>query len=340
MKVLGICGGNGVILHRFKKHLIGNIEIRSIFHTKDNEQWKANFGNIEYVRKKDNIFRQIDRGDINNLDIVIGAPDCGHSSILALSRAKSFSNPKNNESLNLFIACVKSFSPKVFLMENLDKLLEQYTYSDLRVVLSQYNIHFKTVSVSEFGNSQLNRIRLLIIGIRKDFDYGLSNEVRDQFLKIYKVSKLKTSSELTSGLEEEDYKTGNIREPLSDIITIYSGAKLSLQDIKLYWERNPDKKRFVVTDRKFTTAPGVYRNLPNEYPATARKANRQYNHLGLQLTPRELARIQGIPDYFKIYIDPKNPKYWINKSRATVTKTPPYEIGDWFFRQCRDLFNS
>ena len=51
------------------------------------------------------------------------------------------------------------------------------------------------------------------------------------------------------------------------------------------------------------------------------------------MTPRELARIQNIPDSFKIYMDIKNPIYWINKGRTTVTKCPPYDIGKWFYNQ-------
>jgi site-specific DNA-cytosine methylase len=48
------------------------------------------------------------------------------------------------------------------------------------------------------------------------------------------------------------------------------------------------------------------------------------------MSPRELARIQGVPDSFKIHLDKDNLQYWINKGRASVTKCPPYQIAQWF----------
>lgn len=331
MKVLGVCGGNGVILFPFKKYLVANYEIRSIFHTSGMEQWKVNFGDIPYYTKERQMYLQ------EGIDIIIGAPDCGHSSILAYSRAKKLRDPRDNKSLQMYIKSVLYYKPKVFLMENLPKLLQQYTIQDFKETFPDYELIFHNVSVREFGNSQKNRVRLVIIGYTKNLNEEDKANLQYQFSNIYRVSKLKTAGELTKGLKNENLLTGNIRESINDIITIYAGRKLSLSDIKNYWDRNPDKKRFVVTDRKFTTAPGVYRNLDNDFPATARKANRQYNQDGLQLTPRELARIQGVPDRFKLYIDTNRAQYWVNKTRATVTKTPPYEIGYWFHKQCKKI---
>lgn len=337
MKVLGVCGGNGVILHPFKNHLVGNIEMRALFHTKLQEQWEANFPGIPLTKDHQSFMQPKLFDDLSNLDVIIGAPDCGHSSMLAYSRAKKLSDAKKNESLILFINSVIYYLPKVFLMENLPKLFLSLSEEDCKIAFKDYDLVFHKLSVSELGNSQKNRIRLLIIGIRKDLKEELKEKLQYQFNNIYKVSKLKTAGELIYGLEKENWKTGNVREDINDIITIYAGTKSSLQDLKLFWDSNPRLSRYVVSDRKFTTAPGVYRNISKNHPATARKANRQFNHLGLQLTPRELARIQGVPDRFKIYIDPNNLGYWINKGRTTVTKTPPYEIGYWFYKQIKNV---
>jgi len=48
------------------------------------------------------------------------------------------------------------------------------------------------------------------------------------------------------------------------------------------------------------------------------------------MTPRQLARIQGVPDDFKIWFDKTSRTLSINKGRVSVTKAPPYEIGIWF----------
>ena len=51
LRVLGVCGAQGALLFPFKKYLISNIEPRAVFHTKNEEQWKLNFGEIHFKRE-------------------------------------------------------------------------------------------------------------------------------------------------------------------------------------------------------------------------------------------------------------------------------------------------
>lgn len=51
VRVLGISAGQGALLFPFKENLIANIEPRSVFHTKGEEQWKLNFGNIPFLKR-------------------------------------------------------------------------------------------------------------------------------------------------------------------------------------------------------------------------------------------------------------------------------------------------
>jgi site-specific DNA-cytosine methylase len=126
-------------------------------------------------------------------------------------------------------------------------------------------------------------------------------------------------------------ETGLIREDFDTVISIHARRRMSLRAIANEWNtRLKGKKRWEVDGGKFSTAPGVYRNMNDDYPATARKANRQFGEEGFTLTPRHLARIQGVPDEFKIWVDVNKLGYCINKGRTVVTKTPPYEISVWF----------
>lgn len=331
MKVLGVCAGNGVMVYPLKRYLIGNVEPRYVFYTKDNTQWKLNFGDIPMVQ------------DVENwpeADIIIGHPDCGHSSILSYSRKKSLSDPKDNESLTLFLTSIKKVQPSVFLMENLPKLLDTYSEDDWGDMFPEYNFWFFIDSVSEFGNSQKTRVRLLVIGINREKTKGITNKLQYHLSHIYKVNNIRPAEDLLIGLGKENPKIGHIREDINSIITMYSGFKISLKDVQQYWLRNPNENRWAAKDRKFSTAPAVYINRRRSLPMVARKANRQFNHQGLQMTPRELARIQGVPDKFKIYIDTTAPIYWINKGRTTVTKCPPYEVGKWFARQLKKHYHA
>lgn len=330
MKVLGINGGNGVMIHPLKDYLVGNLEPRAIFHTKGEKQWYSNFS-VPIFNNEDRCYNQI-----KEADIIIGHPDCGHSSILAYSRAKKFSDPHKNESLTLFLKSIEHYKPYIWVMENLPALLKSYTKEELQDKFSDYKLIFINTSVMDFGNSQKDRVRLLVIGLHKkikeEISIGEYILLKKRLATPYQVRIPQFCKSLLQGLTNEDISIGHVRENLDDEITLYGGFKMPLREIQRHWERYPFVKRWKVsTQENFTTAPGVYRNLDNSYPATARKANRQFNQQGLTMSPRELARIQGVPDDFIIYMDEKpTVGYWINKGRATVTKCPPYEIGVWF----------
>lgn len=327
MKVLGVNAGNGVLVHPFKKWLIGNIELRGVFGTPGNIQWKLNFGDIPLVNKLKDI-NQLP--DFTGVDIILSHPDCGHSSILAYSRAKKFGNAQENKSLNLFFLAIQRYKPKLFLMENLTALIDNFGLEGLMQGLSKYNLVFHNVSVSEFGNSQKNRKRLILIGIRKDQPKFITKV----FGNVYQLNEPKPSSLLIGHLPDYDFELLHVRENLSDIITLYAGYKDVIDNIRIEWTTiRMNENRWKVTGRNFSTAPGVYKNRAFDYPATVRPTNRQFNHNGLMMSPRELAIIQGIPNDFALYCDTNRIKYCINKGRVTVTKTPPYEIGLWFFKQ-------
>lgn len=328
MRVLSICGGNGVWLFPFKEWLIGNIEPRSLFHTMRNEQWELNFQS-KVMCKSLNIYRW------DNVEVIVGAPNCGHSSMMALTNS-TFREAKEDESFRYFFEGVKMYNPKMFIMENLPKSADNAR--ELALTLG-YEFVEHNISMGELGNSQLNRKRYILIGIKQDLPSRTKKRIKNIMSRIKMMATHKTCGELLHGLDitgggRNSARLGHVREDLSDMVTIYAGRKITLQEAKEYWDSNPYEKRFKAIDRKYDTAPGVYRNLKYDYPAVARKADRQFNHHGFQMTPRELARIQGIPDSFGIYFprDLSNPKirnYWINKGRTSVTKCPPYEFGLW-----------
>jgi len=316
MKILGINGGNGVILYPFRKHLVANIEPRGVFRTPENKQWRSNFPDIPLYKDLAKL-----NFEPNELDLIIGAPDCGHSSILGVSRNKVYGDPRANESLNMYIAGVKKFLPKVWAMENLSKLLETIPKTEWRENFPEYKILFHDNSVFDYGNSQKNRVRLVIIGIKKGI--GISTE---HFRSVFQVNDPKLCGELAEGLIYGE--NAHVREDIDSVLTLYAGYKTSAKVIRDKWLET-NWTRWQVEGRNFSTAPGVYRNLDTQYPNTARKANRQYNQAGLMMTPRELARIMGVPDAFEIVIEKDKLGYWINKGRLTVTKGPPMEVSKW-----------
>lgn len=334
MRVLGVCGGNGVILHPFKKHLIGNIEPRADFYNgRGADQWKANFGKIP-------ISKTPDRFKGSTVDVIVGHPDCGHSSSLAYSRGKKLGNAQENDSMKLFVESVQLYKPKIFLFENLPTLFKTYPLKDLEEQWKGYKLLHFTESVARWGNSQLSRVRLVIIGIQEAY-FG-------QYSRYFKLPSkeklhLKRVKELESKLNYPDIFLMHIREPGNRVVCMEKDfKKLTLTEIKEIWNSEPYKNRkkwdATTTGKgKMKNLPGVYRNLADEFPLTARKQNRQFNSKGDIMSPRELARIQGIPDEFRLHLGEPHVWYWINKGRVTATKCPPYEIGAWFYKCVKKL---
>lgn len=322
-KILGVAGGNGVLLYPFRDNLLGNIEPRPIFGTPNDIQWKLNFPHIPLEKS------QVVAYSKNRVEVIMGAPDCGHSSMFALSRAKRLGNPKENESLTHFIAQVNYYQPKAFMMENLPKLMDTWG-SDLASVFNNYRLINFVESVAVFGNSQVTRIRLVIVGIRKD----LPKEIDKLVTLPTSAYPLKTEDELLQGLgkDEIDQLCHN-REPDDFMVCLIYGEhkKISVKKARLLWKtKYKDLKKWPVNKGNLKNQPGIYRNFGNDYPLTVRKQNRQFNSKGYMLSPREMARIQGIPDSFKLWYKDTQKLYSINKARVTVAKSPPYEIGVWF----------
>lgn len=149
LRVLGVCGAQGALLFPFKKYLISNIEPRAVFHTKNEEQWKLNFGEIPFKRDLESFKGQV--------DIIIGSPSCGHSSVFSYSRKKTLGKPKEDKTLNLFLTSLSMFKPKIFLMENLPKLFDLIPREEWEAKLQNYHLIVHCHSVFDFGNSQKSR---------------------------------------------------------------------------------------------------------------------------------------------------------------------------------------
>jgi len=312
--VLGVSAGNGVMLHPFKDNLIGNIEIRSEYKVaKRPIQFHLNFPNIPFWDTPDGT-------PIIYPDVIIGHPKCGNSSMFALSRGKSFTTSIDEPSLQLFFEAVNKYKPTIFAFENLPKMLETVSIEFLEKAFPDYLIKFRSNTVAIYGNSQITRNRLLVVGFNKN---RLTHQKINRFEFPTEITKPKTTYELLKDLPEN----GHFTEPINEVITMYSGYKIKLSEAKRFWELNPEMRHWPTKDSIMNTAPGVYINREGDYPLTVRKTNRQFNPEGIQMSPRELARIQGIPDNFKILSEDFPIKTLINKGRFTVANTPPYEIG-------------
>lgn len=329
--VLGLSAGSGISLFPFKEScsIIGNIELRTDFRIGGKPlQFKLNFPKALAGTSPTGYLELPD-----SPDIIMSQPKCGNSSVLALSRGKKKTSHLGDPSLDLVLRGINHLLPKVFLIENLPDLLKTYSKEDLQEHFNLYRLNFIIGSVSLFGNSQLTRKRLVITGVLKSIKH--SKRIHAALQYPTRVREIQN----TQSLLENAPTNGAFIPPINEQIAIYGGRQMIYLEIQQYWQDNPFASRWVTPEENFSTAPGVYRDLPNKPPLTIRKSNRCFNPQGYTYSPRERARIQGIPDNFLI-CDPEmypnlSPKTLFNKGCAAVTQGPPYEIGLWFFKTLR-----
>lgn len=325
MNVLGVCAGQGALLFPFRKHLIGNIEIRGVFHTPGEEQWKANFGDIPF--HKGFCLQEFDK----KVDIILSSPDCGHSSVMRLSKVKELGNPKDNRSLNLVIAAILEYKPKIFLIENLPRLLSLLSRDFFEKTFKDYKLIFHERSVSDYGNSQVSRKRLIILGVHKK----TGKKYLNAFDEVFQVKTPKLTRDL---LFVSPYGS-NYNIPIEKTLAMYDYRKLpakknlTVRKIQLLWNSDfKNEKKWPIKTAKMSTLPGVYRLELDKAPLTLRPADRQFRPDGYPLGILDFKAIMGFPKAYKIFMDEGNYLYWLNKARYTIAKGSVYEISVWFKR--------
>lgn len=326
MNVLGISAGQGGLLFPFRKRLLGNIEPRGVFHTPGEEQWKANFKDVPFY--KGYCLQEFDE----KVDIIISSPDCGASSIMRLSKVKEWGKPKDNRSLNLVIEGINYYKPKIFLIENLPRLLSLLPNKYLQEAFKDYKLIFHERSVSDYGNSQVSRKRLIVIGVHKK----TGKKYLNAFNEVFQVKTPKLTRDL---LSVSPYGS-NYNIPIEKTLAMYDYRKLpekknlTVEKIQVLWNSAfKQEKKWPIKTAKMSTLPGVYRLELDKPPLTLRPADRQFRPDGYPLGINDFKAIMGFPKQFKIYIDQENYLYWLNKARYTIAKGSVYEVGIWF-RRC------
>ena len=318
LKILGICAGQGALLFPWRKQLLGNIEPRSVFHTQKEEQWRLNFGEIPFLRNE--------LPEKWHPDIILSSPDCGASSTMRLSKAKELGNPEKNKSIQLVIEGIMQYQPKVFMIENVPRLMNLMPEKVWQEALPNYHISFKVNSVSDFGNSQVSRKRLIIIGIK-----NTAKSYIGCFDIIFSVNTPKLSRFILEAANMQPLI------PFDKVLAMYDYRKLpkkknlTVKEIQHLWTHDfKDEKKWPIKTVKMQTLPGVYKLDPDKPPLTLRPADRQFRPDGLPLGIQDFKNIQGFPKRFQIYLPEENYLYWLNKARYTIAKGAVYEVGIWF----------
>lgn len=238
------------------------------------KMYEANFGDVPHGD-----ITKINTEEIPDHDILTGGFPCQAFSIIG--NKLGFSDTRGT----LFFEIeriIKAKQPKAFLLENVKQLTSHDKGRTFKIILEKledlgYFVHYKVLNGLNFGVPQ-KRERIIIVGFKENYPFEFPKNGTES----------KTLAEILEPTHKIDKK-----HFLSD----YFFNKL--------------QRRLVEQNKKPLSKPSIWHENKSGnigmYPhSCALRANGSYNYLTVngerRLTPREMLRLQGFPDEFKIVV--------------------------------------
>ena len=236
--------------------------------------YKANFG-----EKPSGDITKVVADEVPDHDILTGGFPCQAFSIIGSKLG--FADTRGTLFFDVE-RILKAKQPKAFLLENVKQLTTHDNGRTFKVILEHlenlgYFVHYKVLNGLDFGVPQ-KRERIMIVGFKENYPFEFPRN----------GTETKTLSDI---LEPDDQI--DKRHFLSD----YFRKKL--------------ERKLKEQNKKITTRPVVLHenkggNLGIHPFSCALRANGSYNYVTVnavrRLTPREMLRLQGYPDTFKMVV--------------------------------------
>lgn len=233
------------------------------------ESYEANFhdkpvGDITKVNEK----------DIPDFDLLFGGFPCQAFSICGLQ--KGFEDTTKGTLFFDIARIIKEKQPKAFVLENVKNLASHNNGKTLATILSVlrdelgYYVDYKLLNALDFGLPQ-KRERIIIVGSKNPFEMDWNFNIK---------TKKTLSDILEDNVDKKHYASKEIVEKRK--------AKHTAKVKPAIWHENKSG------------------NISSYPYSCALRAGASYNYLLVdgerRLTPREMLRLQGFPDEFKIVV--------------------------------------
>lgn len=297
--------------------------------------FRMNFPDINMINKD---IKELTEAEIRELigvdeiDLIIGGPPC--QSYSTIGRRVYDDKAKLYEEYYRMLSIIR---PRMFLFENVKGMLSMKDESGQLIIAAienkfkninknlGFNILYKTLDAVEFGVPQ-HRERVFIIGIRSDLDLQWDfNTIRKEAVRLTLQEAISDLPIIQSGenihdygnrLPENDYQRlmrGNNQELEDHFLAIYGDKIQTIMNHVIEGEGKDYINHLVdagVLAEKYRLTSGyknTYGRLYANQPCTT-ITNNMSTPSGLRcihyeqnraLTPREGARIQSFPDWFR-----------------------------------------
>lgn len=259
------------------------------------DSYEANFG-----ERPSGDITKIDEKDIPDHDILFGGFPCQPFSIIG--QMKGLNDTRGTLFFDI-ARILKEKQPKAFILENVKQLVGHDGGKTLKVIIQSlkdlgYHVQYSVLNALDFGLPQ-KRERVVIIGHREPIMFTFPNP-------------------------EKPYKA------LTDILE-------KKVDEKFYASEHIRNKR--IEKHKSSYYPSIWHENKSgnicSYPySCALRAGASHNYLLVngerRLTPREMFRLQGFPDWYKIVVSDAQAKKQagnavpVNMIKAVAQKLLPY----------------
>ena len=233
--------------------------------------YEANFG----VRPDDDITK-IKAEDIPDHDILTGGFPCQAFSIIG-ERA-GFADTRGTLFFDVE-RIIAAKRPRAFFLENVKQLVSHDAGKTFRVILEHlqklgYYVHFKVLNGLDFGVPH-KRERIMIVGFQENHPFRFPDRGEGPFLKLEDIL------EPDEKVDKKHFLSEKIKKQLKE-----KGVRASYRPS--VWHQNKSG------------------NVGIHPFSCALRSNASYNYLLVngerRLTPREMLRLQGFPDDFKITV--------------------------------------
>lgn len=282
---LGIMSGIGSMLCAAQQEgftIVGNVEHRSYFWT---GTFEANFPKAFFVKQLDNLSTKV--------DVIFAHPSCGnHSSLNTTGRSKN----SDAGDIPPLIEYLQRIRPTFFVIDNLAKMLNVVSIKVWAKSFPEYDLFPEFVSNYHYGNAQLKRTRLIIVGAKK----------KERFVFVPgEVDKKTTVKEIIGDLcfmNHEEHVLDSICSKATHMIR--RGKKSTWREVREYFKTKPEgyvlRYHNSDSDKKSTNLrPGFKKSNWNGHCYVLIGTNPCLHPLrNLPFTIRERARLMGFPDTF------------------------------------------
>jgi DNA (cytosine-5)-methyltransferase 1 len=241
------------------------------------QMYEANFGD-----KPVGDITKVDAKHVPDHDILTAGFPCQAFSIMGERQGFSDTRGTLFFEVERILAAKK---PKAFLLENVKQLMTHDKGRTFKIILQKldnlgYFIHYKILNGLDFGIPQ-KRERIIIVGFNENFPFRFPSRANGKALTLEDVLEPDEKVERKHFLSE--YMLKKLKEKVP----------------------NPPRGLTVWHENKAGNI-GIHRF------SCALRANGSYNYLMVngkrRLTPREMLRLQGYPDSFKIVVNDSEAK--------------------------------